>query len=260
MHLSHLIINNYRSIKELDLRFEKGKNVAVGRNNAGKSNIIKAIDLLLGESSPTYEKSENICENDFCNNNIEKPIIIFCELERDNDEKLNYEELYKSYGFYRKNERIKLDQSTPNNFIKNIEEVFALNPDEERNKTYVNPKLKNQKTFELEFGDKYNFAYAFYAFFDKEKNKILKNILFFYRETDSNDWLLSFKANIRNELLQSAIIPSFRDPQNQLRISNWSWYGKLLKKYVDSDSKKLKDAFQEVKNASNEVFAELQKK
>ncbi len=47
MYLSRLYIRNYRSIKELDLRFEKGKNVIIGRNNAGKSNIIKALNIVL---------------------------------------------------------------------------------------------------------------------------------------------------------------------------------------------------------------------
>jgi AAA15 family ATPase/GTPase len=58
MHLSKLLISNYRSIQELTLKFEKGKNIIVGKNNAGKSNIIKAIDLILGEGSPTWQKSE----------------------------------------------------------------------------------------------------------------------------------------------------------------------------------------------------------
>jgi putative ATP-dependent endonuclease of the OLD family len=65
MHLSRLFIKNFRSIRLLDLQFSKGRNVIVGRNNAGKSNIIKALDLVLGESSPTYAKSVNITENDF---------------------------------------------------------------------------------------------------------------------------------------------------------------------------------------------------
>ena len=65
MYLSRLFIKNYRSIKELDLTFAKGKNVLVGRNNAGKSNVLKAIDLVLGEYSPTYTKSENVTESDF---------------------------------------------------------------------------------------------------------------------------------------------------------------------------------------------------
>ena len=65
MHLSRLYIENYRSIEKIDLKFERGKNVIVGRNNSGKSNILKAIDLVLGEYSPTYNKSENIVESDF---------------------------------------------------------------------------------------------------------------------------------------------------------------------------------------------------
>jgi predicted ATP-dependent endonuclease of OLD family len=73
MHLSKLIISNYRSIKQLSLTFEKGKNVIVGKNNAGKSNIIKAIDLILGESSPTWQKSDNITANDFFNGDTAKP-------------------------------------------------------------------------------------------------------------------------------------------------------------------------------------------
>jgi predicted ATP-dependent endonuclease of OLD family len=65
MYLSRIYIENFRSIQKLDLSFIKGKNIIIGRNNAGKSNIIKAIDLLLGESSPDYFKSENITDSDF---------------------------------------------------------------------------------------------------------------------------------------------------------------------------------------------------
>lgn len=105
MYLSRLYISNFRSIKELDLRFSMGKNVIVGRNNSGKSNIIKALDIVLGETSPTYVKSENISDNDFYTwKEIQdgKEVIkstdeirIWCELERCEDEKLNYDELYK---------------------------------------------------------------------------------------------------------------------------------------------------------------------
>lgn len=78
MYLSRLYIRNYRSIKEIDLDFKKWKNVIVWRNNAWKSNIIKALDLVLWErNSPTYNKSENIIESDFFNNNTKEPIYIF---------------------------------------------------------------------------------------------------------------------------------------------------------------------------------------
>lgn len=91
----------------------------------------------------------------------------------------------------------------------------------------MNPKLRNQGTLETQFEGKYSYAFAFHAL--KTEGKITKDIRFLYREDDSSDWVLSFRAPIRNELLQSAIIPSFRDPQNQLRLSSWTWYGKLVK-------------------------------
>src|ERR1700730_2227032 len=63
--VSRLYIVNYRSIRELDLHFAKGKNVIIGRNNCGKSNIVRALHIVLGETSPTYQKSENITLGDF---------------------------------------------------------------------------------------------------------------------------------------------------------------------------------------------------
>jgi len=53
MYLPRLYIEKYRSIKKRDFKFEKGKNLIVGKNNSGKGNIIKAIDLILGKRSPT---------------------------------------------------------------------------------------------------------------------------------------------------------------------------------------------------------------
>ena len=65
MYLSRLYIKNFRSIKEIDLRFSEDKNVIVGRNNSGKSNIVAALDAVLSESSPTYHRTQNITESDF---------------------------------------------------------------------------------------------------------------------------------------------------------------------------------------------------
>jgi energy-coupling factor transporter ATP-binding protein EcfA2 len=93
-----------RSIKELDLTFSDGKNVIVGRNNSGKSNIVAALDAVLSESSPTYHKTQNITEKDFRawketvdgeeQTHSADEIFIWCELARRSDEPLNYEEMY----------------------------------------------------------------------------------------------------------------------------------------------------------------------
>lgn len=52
MKIARVHIENYRSIKQLD--FSPNNYCAlIGENNAGKSNILKAINLVLGETWPT---------------------------------------------------------------------------------------------------------------------------------------------------------------------------------------------------------------
>lgn len=50
MYLSKLSIQNFRSIKDVTIDFQKDLNVFVGKNNTGKSSIIDAIRLALGSS------------------------------------------------------------------------------------------------------------------------------------------------------------------------------------------------------------------
>ncbi|HFD87264.1 MAG TPA: DUF2813 domain-containing protein, partial [Gammaproteobacteria bacterium] len=63
---------NYRSIKELD--FEPGPYcVLIGENNSGKSNILRALNLILGERWPS---ERSFSEEDFHNQDTSKPIVI----------------------------------------------------------------------------------------------------------------------------------------------------------------------------------------
>lgn len=269
MFLSRLSIKNYRSIKELDLKFRRGKNVIVGKNNSGKSNIVKAIDLILGESSPTYHKSENITENDFSNGNTAEPIFIFCELTKEENEDLNYKEIYKCTGYKYHVENKKWDNQLGRysgapirhsirrneHFWDDLDAVMNIGEDEVET-IYVNPKLRNQQTFEEQFQDKTRFAFAFRAIHNGT-HKVQKEIRFLYRENEQCNWIVSFSAPVRCELLQSAIIPSFRDPSSELRINQWTWFGKLLKNYVDTENAELKVAFDQLREASNGVFQHL---
>lgn len=55
MKVSSVIIENYRSINNITLNFPDKKPVVLfGPNNAGKSNILSAINRILGERYPTY--------------------------------------------------------------------------------------------------------------------------------------------------------------------------------------------------------------
>lgn len=72
MKISRVHIENYRSIKSLD--FSPNNYCAlIGENNAGKSNILKAINLVLGETWPT---DRTFTEEDFNNCDTSKDIVI----------------------------------------------------------------------------------------------------------------------------------------------------------------------------------------
>lgn len=258
MHLSRLRIKNFRSVKELDIAFKKGKNIIVGKNNAGKSNIVKAIDILLGETSPTFQRADNISEIDFYNGEKQNDILLFCVLEREDGEILNYDEIYRNcFGFRVHEENFAVPSRhifSPNSLPQFwIDLNNALNIGEEDVRTrYISRKDREAHAFENQFEDKYIFAFAFRASF--QNNKIVKECRLFYKENKVSQWIMSFSVPIRTELIQSAIIPSFRDPQNELRLNQWSWYGKLLRKHINADDPALREAFENVKSASNSIF------
>lgn len=261
MYLSRLYIENFRSLKELDLKFEKGKNIIVGKNNSGKSNIIKAIDLILGKNSPTWNKSDNITDNDFFEGKTENEIFIWCELKKSEGELLNLSDakgaffkLFDKYNYTY--EKMDVDFSNKGDLFKFSTDGGQARIDSDKyKKDWIGTKPYCIHGFEDELNDMTDFAFAFRS--TKEGDEYFKEMLFLYKKADDKDWLFSVNANFRNELLQSAIIPSFRDPKDQLRITNYTWYGKLLKKYIQVDDSGLNDAFGKVKDASNKLFEDL---
>ena len=55
MRLTKISIRQYRSIDQIDLTLpDKQPLILFGPNNAGKSNILSAIDRIIGERYPTY--------------------------------------------------------------------------------------------------------------------------------------------------------------------------------------------------------------
>lgn len=50
MHISKVTLINYRNFKNTTLRFQRGVNTIIGENGSGKSNILRAIRLLLDDT------------------------------------------------------------------------------------------------------------------------------------------------------------------------------------------------------------------
>jgi putative ATP-dependent endonuclease of OLD family len=74
MKLKHVHIENFRSIKSLDFDFpESGFLVLVGANNAGKSNIIRAINAICGEE---WFGAEKMQDHDFYLRDRNRPLMV----------------------------------------------------------------------------------------------------------------------------------------------------------------------------------------
>ncbi len=63
MYISKIQINNFRNFKQKEIEFNDGINVIIGHNNAGKTNLIKALSLVIDT-----EKSKRLEIEDFNKN------------------------------------------------------------------------------------------------------------------------------------------------------------------------------------------------
>ena len=72
MRISRIDIEHYRSIQAISFQ-PKELALLIGQNNAGQSNILRAVNLVLGESWPS---ERNFDESDFYNRDTDTPIVI----------------------------------------------------------------------------------------------------------------------------------------------------------------------------------------
>lgn len=62
---------------------------------------------------------------------------------------------------------------------------------------------------------------------------------------------------LRKAFIESAIIPAFRNPQDQLKTSVWSWFGKLTHYHINQKTDELYKACANVKLVSDELFLSM---
>ena len=64
MHITKLSLVNYRNFYNVKLLFNKGINTIIGENGSGKTNLFRAMRLLLDSSMPRF--ATKLAEGDFC--------------------------------------------------------------------------------------------------------------------------------------------------------------------------------------------------
>jgi putative ATP-dependent endonuclease of the OLD family len=262
MYISKLMIHGFRSIYHTEIEFRPGKNVLVGKNNCGKSNIVKALDLVIGERYPT---STLINETDFhlsLDGKQEKEFCILCEIK---GEDLDFQRIEKLKGIFRGYCNEPPIQNEKTNIEVN-EEVLFVDPDAldyRTSKTYFKGDTLRTFAASLKRANTYYFVLRVSNTLEEDDYPI--DFRFAYQENDGS-WYICWGLNkeFRNALITSAVLPAFREPSGQLRITNWSWYGKLIKDEWDNKgasdpnlNQGLSDALERVKSAGEPVYREL---
>ncbi|QCX38047.1 DUF2813 domain-containing protein [Aureibaculum algae] len=63
MYISKIHINNFRNFKDKEIVFNDGVNVIIGHNNAGKTNLIKALSLVIDNEKPKRLYTDDFNKN-----------------------------------------------------------------------------------------------------------------------------------------------------------------------------------------------------
>ncbi|MGB0871047.1 MAG: AAA family ATPase [Flavobacteriales bacterium] len=63
MYISKININNFRNFKGKEIDFNDGVNVIIGHNNAGKTNLIKALSLVIDNEKPKRLNTDDFNKN-----------------------------------------------------------------------------------------------------------------------------------------------------------------------------------------------------
>ena len=272
MYISKLIIKNYKSIKDETFIFNKGINILVGKNNAGKSNIVSALNEILADKYNTTSYEDKIFYTD-STNNIKREFKIIAEIEDIKTLEFSLlDNIKKSTALIDITQYFNENDEEFNNdwLIKDDDELKEIYPDKFDYKS-IN-LLKWFKKEELENILSNTEKIWIYKYYNKDNDVNLYNIILKVDENSNNPFdstksikfyrMLYINQNIKATLITSLLIPAFRTPETTLRITKWTWYGKLLqKKWNESCNMQHKldidKASSDLKKTIGKVYADL---
>lgn len=284
MYISKFTAFNFRSLKQVFVRLEDGKNVIVGKNNSGKSNIIKGIEILIGEKFPTYI---NFSDNDYYTfENIDEDtgeitevisnnIYLEANLEgRDFDEDL-IRTIKKQTAFSKvKNRDCLYYKINENEFQVNYDLFQSLDELENREEIIKCGDLYGGKEKKTEWKNAeiliqfLKTSKLIKLFFSKSRLDDEKSGFGLICVDDNNEiWISHFLSKkLRDSLITTTVISALRSQKEDLRLVHYSWFGKLIKGLWEENKKSIhpthektyeeliKDKSSDIKLFVDEVF------
>ncbi len=236
MIITKVKICNYKSIENMTLEFVEGKNIIVGQNNSGKSNIISAINLVIGEKYPPKRFDEKYY---FKNNDY---FYIILELSKCCDfDKTFLENYNKKTGIY---------------LLTRDEDYLLNSPDELDELQFTSSWKTSSQVIELIESSKH----IYISLISRKNEDTIYTLTL--ENKDGNFYKLKFFASeLLSSFITSAIIPSERNLKNELVVNSYSWYGKLIKKVWEGMKNEekvlLEQQNQNLTEVTNTIFKNL---
>lgn len=236
MIITKLKISNYKSIENMTLEFVEGKNIIVGQNNSGKSNIISAINLLIGEKYPPKRFEDNYYFED------NDSFSIVLQLSNCNDfDKIYLENYKKKTGIYK---------------LENNINSILISTDDLDEKGFKSEWKTSDEIIDL-------IASSVHVYVSLLSKKNEDSIYTLTLENDKKE-LIKFKffsSELLSSFITSAIIPSERNLRSELVVNNYSWYGKLIKnawqQMSNEEKTKIDEQNKSLTEVTNNVFEGL---
>lgn len=103
MYISEIKIKNYRNFKDSSILFNPGLNIIIGHNNSGKTNLIKALQLVLDRNLKDKPSIDDFCKNDADYtkpSSIEISIYIKEHKDKPDDKNVVYDWLIQDSPYY----------------------------------------------------------------------------------------------------------------------------------------------------------------
>lgn len=222
MQITKLKIRNYKSFGESSgpINFYGPHSLLVGKNNAGKSNILSALGLLLGGKNPNYIK---LAEEDFFDGSKPVEIKLFFGNFTDQDKQ-------GLFSLPNLTQRQKGALSSKN--LQDIEIAFSFqhflqnDVEEEHNTESSETEAEQQqRQFELKL---WGFT-------------VHKKI-----------------EDIRFALIRMLKVPAVRDASDELMGSKWTYYGQLMKAILEDSPAygEVKEMLEKLNEKIQEIFSD----
>jgi putative ATP-dependent endonuclease of the OLD family len=261
MYISDLYIKNFRSIKDIHVKFNNGKNILIGKNNAGKSNIIKALNLLMGEKLPT--KNSINMKDFYAEEKMLDGKIVF-EHKRDLFIAVKLTGEVSANESIKKVSYIKQERFGINDWCRFEDNIVSISDNIKTDFIdFDSRNLETRKNNELDYWIKEKEEVIFYIYAkgdnsDSDDINLIHGMLVKDKIDDKYFRCFPISKKLRDSFITSSILPAFRDPSSQLKVNNWTWYGKLLKSLWESRSEEVSEEIKTqselIKNSTDKVF------